>query len=90
MNERNASELLQDCHKIFVERGKIYGSAVEHYSELATLQNAFSYNTVTAKDVVMNNVLEKLDRMRRADDDETYKDSIMDAINYLAIAWEVS
>ncbi len=90
-DERKATDLLEEALKVFKERGDIYGDAVDHYSQLADLQTAFLFREHTARDVVMRNVLEKLDRVRRAEDDsETFRDSILDAINYLAIMWEVS
>jgi len=90
-NQRSAIDLLESALSTFKERDGIYGSASVHYKELADLQNAFFFNERTPKDIVLGNVIEKLDRARRVDcDSETFKDSIEDAINYLAIAWEVS
>jgi CRISPR/Cas system CMR subunit Cmr4 (Cas7 group RAMP superfamily) len=91
MNERKALTILEEAVETFKARDCVYGSASVHYDELAKFQNAFFCNERTPKDVVLGNVLEKLDRVRRVDcDSETFKDSIKDAINYLAIAWEVS
>lgn len=90
-NQRSAIEILESALSTFKERDGIYGSATVHYKELADLQNAFFFNERTPKDIVLGNVIEKLDRARRVDcDSETFKDCIEDAINYLAIAWEVS
>jgi len=83
--------MLEDALRVLKERHEVYGPAHEHYYDLAKLQNAFYMVERTPRDVVMQNVLEKLDRVRRTDcDSETFRDSILDAINYLAIAWEVS
>ena len=90
-NQRSAVDILETALKTFKDRDSIYGSCSVHYKELADFQNAYFFNERTPRDVALSNVLEKLDRARRVDcDSETFKDSIQDAINYLAIAWEVS
>lgn len=88
---RGATDILKDAIRVLEERGAVYGSAYEHYQDLAKLQGLYELKEPTARDVVMRCVLEKLDRMRRVDaDSETFRDSVIDAINYLAIVWEVS
>jgi len=90
-NQRSAVDILETALNTFKERDAVYGSCSVHYKELSDLQNAYFFNERTPRDVAIANVLEKLDRARRVDcDSETFKDSIQDAINYLAIAWEVS
>ena len=88
---RKAEGILKDALRVFQERAAVYGDATEHYNDLAKLQGVYEWREPTARDVVMRNVLEKLDRVRRTDpDSDAFRDSILDAINYLAIAWEVS
>ena len=90
-NQRLAIEVLEEALSVLKERHEIYGPAHEHYEDLARLQNAYYFDERTARQVVLQNVLEKLDRIRRTDSEgETFRDSIVDAINYLAIAWECS
>lgn len=90
-NQRLATDVLEEALRILKERHEIYGPAHQHYEDLARFQNAYYMVERTARDVVLQNVLEKLDRVRRTDSEgETFRDSIVDAINYLAIAWECS
>ena len=86
-----AQDLLLEAWKVMETRGQQYGDAGRHYEELAKLFNCYFYTETTPRDVVMRNVLEKLDRIRRTDfEDPAFRDSFIDAINYLAIAWAVS
>ena len=88
---RSAAEILQSALKTMEVRGRDYGPPAPHYHELADLQSAFFLSERTARDVAIANVLEKLDRIQRTDSDsEAFKDSFIDAIAYLAIAWECS
>ena len=89
--QMKAQDLLLEASKILKARGEQYGDAQAHYDGLADIFNTFFYTETTPRDVVMRNVLEKLDRIRRTDfEDPAFKDSFIDAINYLAIAWAVS
>jgi len=88
---RSAEDILRSALDILLERGRIYGPAGVHYEDLAKLTGAYFYREPTARDMALENVLEKLDRLRRCDaNDPAFKDSIIDAINYLAIAWEIA
>ena len=88
---RSAESILRQALEVLVERGRIYGPAGAHYEDLARLKGAYFYREPTARDMAIENVLEKLDRLRRCDpEDPAFKDSVIDAINYLAIAWEVA
>ncbi len=90
-NPRSALEVLETAVATFKNRDTVYGSATDHYHELSNLQSAFFQKERTARDVALANVLEKLDRIQRTDcDSETFRDSFVDAITYLAIAWECS
>lgn len=90
-DQRKAIDLLEEALHVLRERDALYGSAAVHYEELAKLNGAFFLREPTAKDMALHNVIEKLDRIRRVDvDSDTFRDSILDAINYLAIAWECS
>lgn len=91
MQDRKAAELINAALLILKERGEIYGDANDHYYQLARLQGAYEDAPLTRETVVMRNVLEKLDRARRAaPGSPTFRDSLIDAINYIALAWEVS
>jgi len=88
---RSSTGILEEALKVLAHRDEVYGPASDHYHELSNLQSTYFQNERTARDVVMANVLEKLDRIQHTDcDSDTFKDSFIDAINYLAIAWEVS
>ena len=88
---RSAVEILRTALETMEIRGKDYGPPAAHYHELAEIHSAFFMSERTARDVVIANVLEKLDRIQRTDSDsEAFKDSFIDAIAYLAIAWECS
>ena len=90
-NKRSAIEILETAGSTFKNRDGVYGPASDHYHELSNLQSALFQKERTARDVAIANVLEKLDRIQRTDSDsETFRDSFVDAINYLAIAWECS
>ncbi len=89
--KRNATELLQAAINTFNKRGCVYGDANDHYHGLAKLQSAFFSTERTPRDVTLADALEKLDRAQRVDPDtEEFRDSLLDAINYIAITWEVS
>lgn len=91
MKHRSKEEIIAECARILEERGKIYGDATQHYEGQAALFSAYFSREIVARDAAILNVLAKIDRIRRADpDSETFRDSVIDAINYLAIAWEVS
>jgi glycosyltransferase A (GT-A) superfamily protein (DUF2064 family) len=88
---RSSTGILEEALEVLTHRDEVYGPASDHYHELSNLQSAFFQKERTARDVVIANVLEKLDRIQRTDcDSDTFKDSFIDAINYLAIAWECS
>ena len=89
--KRSSTAILEEAVAILTHRDQVYGPASDHYHELSNLQSAFFQKERTARDVALANVLEKLDRIQRTDcDSDTFKDSFIDAINYLAIAWECS
>lgn len=88
---RSAVTILRSALETMEIRGRDYGPPAPHYHELAEIQSAFFLTERTARDVAIANVLEKLDRIQRTDSDsEAFKDSFIDAIAYLAIAWECS
>ena len=90
-NDRNAIEILEAAIATIKERETEYGAAVDHYPDLTRLQNAFFYQERTPKDVVLANVLEKLDRIKRTDpDSQAFRDSFVDLLGYTAIAWSLS
>jgi hypothetical protein len=88
---RTAVNILREALDMLELRGKDYGPPAAHYHELADIQSAFFVRERTARDVALANVLEKLDRIQRTDcDSAAFRDSFIDAIAYLAIAWECS
>lgn len=90
-NDRNAIEILEAAITVLKEREGQYGAAIDHYPDLARLQNAFFYQERTPKDVVLANCLEKMDRIRRTDPDtQAFRDSFIDLLGYTAIAWSLS
>lgn len=90
-NKRSAPDILRTAVNMLETRGEDYGPPSEHYHELADIQSAFFQKERTARDVALANVLEKLDRVQRTDSDSAaFKDSFIDALAYLAIAWECS
>ncbi len=91
INARCAAHMMEMAIKTLKQRSAIYGDAGECYEGVAKLRSAFNARESTPRDVVMDNVLERLDRLNRIDPaNEKFKDTIRDAISDLAIAWEVS
>lgn len=88
-----APELLNECLTILKERGQIYNNAIDNTSSFDYIADiASSLNgdvTYERRDVFCILVGLKLQRMSTVPTNNPhYKDSIIDAINYLALMYE--
>lgn len=83
--------LLQKCADVYQNRSDFYPSICEMYDAASKLENTYFWGGRTPKDIAMQHVLNKLNRIRYCDSGtKTFDDSFVDAIVYLAIAWELS
>ncbi len=89
-NDRNAIEILEAAITVLKELEGQYGAAIDHYPDLARLQNAFFYQERTPKDVVLANCLENGIIKRTDPDTQAFGDSFIDLLGYTAIAWSLS
>ena len=82
----NARDLFKECATILEERGKQYGEAKDLYEVTAKMIGAQLGIEVTPWEacLVLANI--KLGRIANGD---TQKDTYLDVINYIALAWEV-
>lgn len=82
----NAQSLLKDCSAILVARGKQYGKAEEMFSIAAKLFSGQLQADVTPSEVCLLMAQMKLGRIANGN---TEKDTYLDAVNYIALAYEI-
>lgn len=80
-------DVLLTAAKIPVQRQTTYGDPSETYSRAATIAATMLDKSLTARDIVLILHAVKLARMTN---DTTNEDNYFDAINYLAMATELS
>ena len=67
------------------DRNKAYGDPVENHEQIAAIFNAITGHAVTAREVALFHVATKLARLSC---NPTHKDSHVDGMAYLGIAYE--
>jgi|TARA_R100000084_G_C4627645_1_gene136605 hypothetical protein len=86
---REASALLTECKNVLVERHKQYGEAVEVHQRMGALMGPQLGIEINAQKAALAMVQLKMARIAGGiTDEEVLKDTIRDAINYLALSWE--
>lgn len=80
-------DLLKECEKIFVERGKQYGSIEKSFGNAANFTTFLTKSETEDWEVAMQMLGVKLARIAN---DPSHRDSYVDAINYLCIAFALA
>tara|TARA_R110000751_G_scaffold264535_2_gene363603 strand:+ start:100 stop:378 length:279 start_codon:yes stop_codon:yes gene_type:complete len=85
-----AEELLDECKGLIIKRGQQYGEAQTLYKRTATIWSEHLNAQISAADVCMMMALMKVSRIGEGVGDKAaLKDSYMDAINYIALAFSL-
>tara|TARA_R110000824_G_scaffold65099_1_gene169846 strand:- start:216 stop:482 length:267 start_codon:yes stop_codon:yes gene_type:complete len=85
-----ASDVLEDCKEILIDRGKQYGEARKLYAVTAALWAAYTGADIQSDDVCTMMSLMKVGRLSQGVDGPAMDDTFKDAINYLALARELN
>lgn len=80
-------ELLKECEKIFAERGKQYGDISISFNRAANITTFLTKSDTEEWEVAMQMLGVKLARIAN---DPAHRDSYVDAINYLCIAFTLA
>lgn len=80
-------DILKDCEKIFRERGDQYGSIDESFNRAAGFVSWLTKTDTEDYEVALQLLGVKLARIVQ---DPTHRDSYVDAINYLCIAFALA
>lgn len=84
-----AHDILKNCGDILEDRHTQYGDAKAVHQSMANLISAQLGADCTATDAALVMAQIKLARLANGVDDKAaLKDTFIDAINYIAIAWE--
>ena len=78
------TELLDSVSSLLAERGAEYGPPSDHHARTATAVNSILGTTLTAREVALFFVIDKLVRARTSPDK---RDHYEDLCGYVAIAW---
>ena len=83
-------ELLRDCSKILKERGQQYGSADLVFRAIADQWTSHLHKDISSSDAALMMAQMKIARINQGISDQVVgKDTYLDAINYLALAWSL-
>lgn len=83
----SATELLKDCQAIFEQRGKQYGDIRSSFNRAAAITTYLTKSETEDWEVAMQILGVKLARIAQ---DPSHRDSYVDAINYLCIAYSLA
>lgn len=75
--------ILEEAQKAVVSRRKVYGDSMGHHALTAQLWGAYLGRDITATEVAILMVLDKVARQRN---DASYRDSYVDMCGYSACA----
>jgi Domain of unknown function (DUF6378) len=78
----NTEKLFADATTIIHERGVVYGHAIYNMERIAKSVSAYIDYPIMPHDIPIINVLQKISRLAES---PGHRDSIVDAISYLAI-----
>ena len=86
---REASALLTECKRVLAERHKQYGDAMAVHQRMGALIGPQLGINMTAQQAALAMAQMKMARIAGGiTDEEILKDTMRDAINYIALSWE--
>lgn len=80
-------ELLKECEQIFIERGREYGSIDTSFHRAASIATWVTATEIEDYEIALQMLSVKLARIAN---DPAHRDSYVDAINYLCIAFSLA
>jgi len=84
-----SNALLLECAVILNQRGEVYGSADKVFGSIAGQWSNFLGKEISKSDTAIMMAQMKIARLAQGiDDQEAKKDTFLDAINYIALAYE--